>query len=144
MVSPCHDFLALESGCVTSDDVVDEELPNVIEMYDFPENFKTDDLENCLHKNLNLTHYYEMKWVDSTHALVIFPDEDSAIRACHIEDVNIKFRPYWAASRQSIFLARMLNLSTESTRSKPRPDSSTATAKRLLARALGMPAISGN
>ena len=144
LISPSHDFLALESGCVTSDDVVDEELPNVVEMYDFPEDYKTDDLENCLHRSLSLTNYYELKWVDSTHALVIFPDDEIANRACHIEDSFIKFRPFWAASKQSICLARMLNLSTESTRSKPRPDSSTATAKRLLARALGMPALSGN
>jgi hypothetical protein len=92
LVTPINDFVALESGCVASDNVVDEDLPNVVEIFDFPETFKTDDLENCLHRNLSLANYYDLKWVDSTHALVIFADVDAANVACHIEDSLMKFR----------------------------------------------------
>jgi len=64
-------------------------------MYDFPKEFKTDDLECCLHSNLKLIHYYELKWVDDTHALAIFTDVRTANLALGINDSFIKFRPFW-------------------------------------------------
>ena len=51
--------------------------------------------EECLHKNLKLVHYYDLKWVDDTHALAIFTDVDTADKALNIIDPYIKFRPFW-------------------------------------------------
>lgn len=140
-VNPYNDYLALETGCVTGDDIIENDLPNVVEIYDFPSDYKTDNLEDCLHRNLKLVNYYDLKWVDDTHALAVFTDAHTASQALNIVDSSIKFRPFWSASSQSVMKARMLKLTSESTTHKPRPDTSTVMAKRLLARALGMPSI---
>jgi hypothetical protein len=44
LVNPHNDYLALETGCVTSDDIIETDLPNVVELYDFPPDFKIDNL----------------------------------------------------------------------------------------------------
>jgi hypothetical protein len=51
--------------------------------------------EGCLHRNLTLAHYYDLKWVDSTHALAVFADEAVAGNALLIKDSSIKLRPFW-------------------------------------------------
>jgi hypothetical protein len=42
-----------------------------------------------------LVHYYDLKWVDSTHALAIFSEASVAQKALNIADSFIKFRPFW-------------------------------------------------
>jgi len=64
-------------------------------MFDFPKEFKTDDLESCLHRHLELVHYYDLKWVDDTHALVLFAEEATANLALNILDPCVKLRPFW-------------------------------------------------
>ena len=44
LVSPHNDYLALETGTVTTSRNVDTDLPNIVELYDFPAEFKTDQL----------------------------------------------------------------------------------------------------
>ncbi len=44
LVDPHNDYLALETGCVTSTDIIETDLPNVVELYDFPSEYKTDHL----------------------------------------------------------------------------------------------------
>ena len=51
--------------------------------------------EECLHRNLKLVNYYDLRWVDDTHALAIFTDLDVAEKAINIHDPFIKFRPFW-------------------------------------------------
>jgi hypothetical protein len=54
--------------------------------------------EECLHRNLKLINYYDLKWVDDTHALAVFSDVDVAEKAISIVDSFIKFRPFWQAT----------------------------------------------
>ena len=45
-------------------------LSHVVELYDFPPSLKTSDLDAVLHK-FKLEKYYELIWVDDTHALAV-------------------------------------------------------------------------
>ncbi|KFV56196.1 R3H and coiled-coil domain-containing protein 1-like, partial [Tyto alba] len=51
-------------------DLSDAELPHVIEIYDFPSDFRTEDLLRvfCSYQKKG----FDIKWVDDTHALGIF------------------------------------------------------------------------
>lgn len=48
----------------------DEEFPHVLEVSNFPVEFKTQDLMMVFSEYKNLG--YDIKWVDDTHALVVF------------------------------------------------------------------------
>ena len=139
LVQPLTDFLALESGCVSA---TDQAFKRVIEMGDFPKELKTTDLENVLHSNVKIKNYYDLKWVDDTHALVIFTDELTAAQALAILDPQIKFRPFYLACDAS--KSRAKSISIEPSVKKTRPDTSTVMARRLLSRALNNPNIKAN
>ena len=59
----------IQTGC---DITVDEtaSLSHIVELYNFPPTFKTGDLDTVLHK-LKLDKYYELIWVDDTHAFAV-------------------------------------------------------------------------
>ena len=59
----------IQTGC----DVTVEQatsLSHIVELYDFPPSLKTSDLDTVLHK-LKHDKYYELVWVDDTHAIAI-------------------------------------------------------------------------
>ena len=59
----------IQSGCdVTVDQAVN--LSHVVELHGFPATLKTSDLDDVLHQ-LKLQKYYELIWVDETHAFAI-------------------------------------------------------------------------
>ena len=59
----------IQSGCdVAVDQAVN--LSHVVELHDFPATLKTSDLDDVLHQ-LKLRKYYELIWVDDTHAFAI-------------------------------------------------------------------------
>ena len=59
----------IQSGCdVAVNQAVN--LSHVVELHDFPPTLKTSDLDDVLHQ-LKLQKYYELIWVDDTHAFVI-------------------------------------------------------------------------
>ena len=140
VIPPLTDFLALEAGCVTSSDVATR---RVVELGDFPKELKTSDLESVLHSGLvKIKDYYDLRWVDDTHALVIFTDERTAAMALRIRDVQIKFRPFYEACDASKNKAKSFRLEAEEHRAeKARPNTSTVMARRLLSRALNNPDI---
>ena len=47
LLSPHNDYRAIESGSTTIKDVIVDDLMNVVELYDFPAEYKTDDLVSC-------------------------------------------------------------------------------------------------
>ena len=59
----------IQTGC---DMAIDQavNLSHVIELYDFPPTLKTSDLDDVLHQ-LKLEKYYELIWVDDTHAIAV-------------------------------------------------------------------------
>ena len=102
---------------------------------------KTSDLESVLHIGLvKIKDYYDLRWVDDTHAVVIFSDEVTAAKALTIKDPQIQFKPFYQACEASKSKAKGFNLDIESS-VRPRPDTSTVIAKRLLSRALNNPKI---
>ena len=59
----------IQSGCdVAVNQAVN--LSHVVELHDFPPTLKTSDLDDVLHQ-LKLQKYYELIWVDDTHAFAI-------------------------------------------------------------------------
>ena len=123
IVSPLSDYLTLETaGCLTTKD---KAFRRVIELGDFPKGnennfgryisclyflitlschtiaeFKTSDLETVLHSGIvKMKDYYDLRWVDDTHALVIFSDEITASMALMIKDPQIQFRPFYLACK---------------------------------------------
>ncbi|KFO94824.1 R3H and coiled-coil domain-containing protein 1-like, partial [Buceros rhinoceros silvestris] len=65
--SPRFDYYGAEPASL---DLSDAELPHVIEIYDFPPEFRTEDLMRvfCSYQKKG----FDIKWVDDTHALGIF------------------------------------------------------------------------
>jgi hypothetical protein len=48
LMAPHNDYLTLETGSLTASDVIQDDLLNVVELYDFPADYKTDHLVKCL------------------------------------------------------------------------------------------------
>jgi hypothetical protein len=141
VLQPLTDYLALESGCVTPSDQV---FRRVVELGDFSKELKTSDLEAVLHSGLvKIKDYYDLRWIDDTHACVIFNDEITAAKALAIKDFQIKFKPFYQACEASKVKSKTFGLEAEISR-RPRPDTSTVMAKRLLSRALNNPSIKAN
>ena len=102
---------------------------------------KTSDLESVLHTGLvKIKDYYDLRWVDDHHALVIFSDEVTAAKALTIKDPQIRFKPFYQSCEASKSKAKGFNLDIQSS-VRSRPDTSTVMAKRLLSRALNNPEI---
>ncbi|XP_023570476.1 R3H and coiled-coil domain-containing protein 1 isoform X2 [Octodon degus] len=111
----------------------EKDLAHVVEIYDFEPVLKTEDLlatfAEFQEKGLKI------QWVDDTHALGIFPCLASAAQALTKEFSILKIRPLTEGTRQSKLRAlqrpKILHLAKE------RPQTDTAVARRLVARALG-------
>uniref|UniRef100_A0ABI8A5X4 R3H domain and coiled-coil containing 1 n=1 Tax=Felis catus TaxID=9685 RepID=A0ABI8A5X4_FELCA len=117
-----------------------EELPgekdfaHVVEIYDFEPTLKTEDLlaafSEFQEKGLKI------QWVDDTHALGVFPCLASAAEALTKDFSVLKIRPLTQGTKQSKLKAlqrpKLLRLA------KARPQTNTAVARRLVARALGL------
>ncbi|XP_051539154.1 R3H and coiled-coil domain-containing protein 1-like [Myxocyprinus asiaticus] len=111
-----------------------EEFAHVIEIYDFPAMFKTDDLLDAF------AGYSEggmkIKWVDDTHALGIFASQSAAtqalslkhplLKACTLSEGSQKAK--WKAMRRAEFIQPV----------KERPRTDTVVARRMVTRALGL------
>jgi len=139
-VPPLSDYLAFQDGCVTPFDIA---FRRVVELGDFPKELKTSDLETVLHSGLvKIKDYYDLRWVDDNHALVIFSDEITASKALRIEDHQIKFKPFYEACEASKAKGKTFALEVEDQCVKrQRPNTSTVMARRLLSRALNNPSI---
>ncbi|XP_054434793.1 R3H and coiled-coil domain-containing protein 1 [Pteronotus mesoamericanus] len=117
-----------------------EELPgeqdfaHVVEIYDFEPALKTEDLLAAFSEFQEKE--VKIQWVDDTHALGVFPCVASAAEALTKDFSGLKIRPLTQGSKQSKLKAlqrpKLLRLAKE------RPQTSTAVARRLVARALGL------
>lgn len=117
----------------TSDSTINiDQFGHVIELYDFPQQMKTNDLMAAFHA---FTSRWDIKWVDDTHALGVFSSAEVAAEALATRHPNIKSRPLNMATAQSKCKARAV--CEYLLPYKPRPATSTAPARRLLQWALG-------
>jgi len=117
----------------TSDSTINiDQFGHVIEIYDFPQQMKTNDLMAAFHA---FTSRWDIKWVDDTHALGVFSSAEVAAEALAMRHPSIKSRPLNMATAQSKCKARAV--CEYLLPYKPRPATSTAPARRLLQWALG-------
>lgn len=127
--SPRVDYATFQ----TSDSTINiDQFGHVIELYDFPQQMKTNDLMAAFHA---FTSRWDIKWVDDTHALGVFSSAEVAAEALAMRHPNIKSRPLNMATAQSKCKARAV--CEYLLPYKPRPATSTAPARRLLQWALG-------
>ncbi|KAM6979634.1 R3H and coiled-coil domain-containing protein 1 [Aplochiton taeniatus] len=123
------DYSCFENVCLIQD-----EFTHVIEIYDFPAMFKTEDLLDAF------TDYSEggmkIKWVDNTHALAVFSSDSAALHALSIRHPLIKTRTLSDGSRKAKGKAVRQAEFLQPVKDRPQTDS--AVAKRMVSRALGL------
>ncbi|NWW88904.1 R3HCL protein, partial [Rhynochetos jubatus] len=129
--SPRFDYYGAEP---TAPDLSDAELPHVIEIYDFPSDFRTEDLMRvfCGYQKKG----FDIKWVDDTHALGIFSSPITARDALGTKHLMVKTRPLSQGTRASKAKARAYADYLQP--AKERPETSAALARRLVIGALGV------
>ncbi|KAM5271924.1 coiled-coil domain-containing protein R3HCC1L [Ctenodactylus gundi] len=115
-------------------DLSECEFPHVIEIYDFPQEFRTEDLLRvfCSYQKKG----FDIKWVDDTHALGVFSSPITARDALGIKHTMVKIRPLSQATRAAKAKARAYAEFLQP--AKERPETSAALARRLVVSALGV------
>nr|XP_044608828.1 coiled-coil domain-containing protein R3HCC1L isoform X2 [Equus asinus] len=115
-------------------DLSDCEFPHVIEIYDFPQEFRTEDLLRvfCSYQKKG----FDIKWVDDTHALGVFSSPITARDALGSKHAMVKTRPLSQATRAAKAKARAYAEFLQP--AKERPETSAALARRLVISALGV------
>ncbi|XP_004701070.1 coiled-coil domain-containing protein R3HCC1L [Echinops telfairi] len=115
-------------------DLSDCEFPHVIEIYDFPQEFRTEDLLQvfCSYQKKG----FDIKWVDDTHALGIFSSPITARDALGSKHTMVKIRPLSQATPAAKAKARACAEFLQP--AKERPETSAALARRLVISALGV------
>ncbi|XP_073324739.1 R3H and coiled-coil domain-containing protein 1 [Pagrus major] len=111
-----------------------DEFRHVIEIYDFPVLFKTDNLLDAF------TEYSDggmkIKWIDNTHALGVFSSESAAIHALSICHPLLKTRALAEGSKKA--KAKAIRCAEFIQPVKERPRTDCAVAQRMVTRALGL------
>uniref|UniRef100_A0A672HET0 R3H domain and coiled-coil containing 1 n=1 Tax=Salarias fasciatus TaxID=181472 RepID=A0A672HET0_SALFA len=118
------DYSHYEVVCISSDD-----FAHVIEIYDFPHIFKTDDLLDAFREYSD--GGMKIKWVDNTHALGVFSSECAALHALSICHPMLRVRPLAEGSKKAKLKALRRPV-------KERPRTDCAVARRMVTRALGI------
>ncbi|NXO32497.1 R3HCL protein, partial [Cisticola juncidis] len=129
--SPRFNYYGAEAA---APDISDDELPHVIEIYDFPSDFCTEDLMRvfCSYQKKG----FDIKWVDDTHALGIFSSPIAARDALSTKHLMVKTRPLSQGTRASKAKARAYAEYLHP--AKERPETSAVLARRLVIGALGV------
>ncbi|XP_032405328.1 R3H and coiled-coil domain-containing protein 1 [Xiphophorus hellerii] len=124
-----NDYAIYENVFLNSDD-----FSHVIEIYDFPSVFKTDDLLDAF------TEYSDggmkIKWVDNTHALGVFSCQAAAHHALSICHPLLKTRALSEGSKKAQGKAVRRAEFLQPVKERPRTDC--VVAKRMVTRALGI------
>nr|XP_006630620.1 PREDICTED: coiled-coil domain-containing protein R3HCC1L [Lepisosteus oculatus] len=115
-------------------DLSEDELSHIVEIYDFPAEFKTEDLLRSFHSYQQKG--FDIQWVDDTHALGLFSSPIAAKDALRSRHPMMKVRPLSQASSASKAKAR--GCSDSLLPAKERPQTSAALARRLVIGALGV------
>ncbi|KAJ8347045.1 hypothetical protein SKAU_G00284460 [Synaphobranchus kaupii] len=111
------------------------EFSHVVEIYNFPAIFKTEDLLDAFAEFSE--GGLKIKWVDNTHALGVFSSESAALQALSIQHPLLKVRSLYEGSKKSKGKALRRAEFIQPVKERPRTD--TAVARRMVTRALGLP-----
>lgn len=112
----------------------DETFAHVLEVYDFPSEFKTNDLLSVFSDYKDTG--FEIRWVDDTHALIVFSSAKIAAEVMLSDRPLVRCRPLHAATLESRNKAKKCAEFLQPYRQ--RPETCTALARRLVSGALGV------
>ncbi|XP_067258573.1 coiled-coil domain-containing protein R3HCC1L [Chanodichthys erythropterus] len=112
----------------------DDELSHIVEIYDFPSEFKTEDLIRSFSSFQQKG--FDIKWIDDTHVLGLFSSPIAARDALRMKNPMMKVRPLSKSSNATKAKAR--SCSDYLLPAKERPQTSAALARRLVIGALGV------
>lgn len=131
----------LDYSKFTTNEWSDESQPEtgtVLEVYDFVSDLKTRDLIMSISSTNSKN--FDIDWVDDTHCLVIFNSSAQASEALSKVYPNLKLRPISQGTKESQSKAQKRAESKLSKKPRPRPETTTLLARRLVAGALGIKA----
>ncbi|KAG0716933.1 Coiled-coil domain-containing protein R3HCC1L [Chionoecetes opilio] len=129
---PVNDYCRFQSR--SEAEMNEDDYAHVIEIYDFPTSFKTQDLMmvfNQFHSN-----GFDIKWVDDSHALGIFSTALQAADALDLRHPLIKTRSLSNGTKTA--RAKAMRITDALLPYKRRPATSAALARRLVTGALGL------
>ncbi|XP_072240364.1 coiled-coil domain-containing protein R3HCC1L [Leuresthes tenuis] len=115
-------------------DLREDELSHIVEIYDFPPEFKIDDLLKLF--QCYQQRGFDIKWIDDTHALGLFSSPIAAREALRSKHPLMKLRPLSKSSPATKAQAR--SCSDYLLPAKERPQTSAALARQLVIGALGV------
>lgn len=128
------DYYSMDRDCGDDIDLRDDELSHIVEIYDFPTEFKTEDLLKLFHTNQQKG--LDIKWIDDTHVLGLFSSPLAAHEAIRTKHPLMKVRPLSKSS--SDVKAKARSCSDYLLPAKERPQTSAVLARRLVIGALGV------
>ncbi|XP_078138940.1 R3H and coiled-coil domain-containing protein 1-like [Centroberyx gerrardi] len=115
-------------------DLTEDELSHIVEIYEFPPEFKTEDLLKLFQSYQQ--RGFDIQWIDETHALGLFSSPIAAREALRSKHPLMKLRPLSKSS--SSIKAKARSCSDYLLPAKERPQTSAALARRLVIGALGV------
>lgn len=115
-------------------DLREDELSHIVEIYDFPVEFKTEDLLKLF--QCYQQRGFDIKWIDDTRALGLFSSPIAAREALRSKHPLMKLRPLSKSS--SATKAKARSCSDYLLPAKERPQTSAALARKLVIGALGV------
>ncbi|XP_041840050.1 coiled-coil domain-containing protein R3HCC1L [Melanotaenia boesemani] len=115
-------------------DLTEDEISHIVEIYDFPADFKTEDLLKLF--QCYQQRDFDIKWIDDTHALGLFSSPIAAREALRSKHPLMKLRPLSKSS--SATKAKARSCSEYLLPAKERPQTSAALARKLVIGALGV------
>lgn len=134
---PRFDYYNMSGGDSDEDediDLTEDELSHIVEIYDFPTDFKTEDLLKTFQSYQK--RGFDIHWIDNTHALGLFSSPIAAREALRSKHPLMKLRPLSKSS--SATKAKARSCSDYLLPAKERPQTSAALARRLVTGALGV------
>jgi len=114
--------------------LLEEEFPHVLEVSNFPMEFKTQDLMMIFSPYKESG--FDIKWVDDTHALAVFSNSRVAAEVLSMCHPFVKLKPLAQATSESRNKAKKCSSSLQPYRQ--RPETCAALARRLVTGALGV------
>uniref|UniRef100_UPI0037E8786B coiled-coil domain-containing protein R3HCC1L n=1 Tax=Semicossyphus pulcher TaxID=241346 RepID=UPI0037E8786B len=115
-------------------DLTEDEMAHIVEIYDFPAEFKTEDLLKLF--QCYQQRGFDIKWIDDKHALGLFSSPIAAREALRSKNPLMKLRPLSKSS--SATKAKARSCSDYLLPAKERPQTSAALARKLVIGALGV------
>ncbi|KAK5866285.1 hypothetical protein PBY51_020489 [Eleginops maclovinus] len=128
------DYYNMDKDAEDDIDLTEDELAHIVEIYEFPAEFRTEDLLKLFQAYQQ--RGFEIKWIDESSALGLFSSPIAAGEALRTKHPLMKLRPLSKCS--PAIKAKARSCSDYLLPAKERPQTSAALARRLVIGALGV------